>query len=69
MIYFDVYTIYANNAYDNKNTIGRKAEQRVLHTLIQINYDKLKMSIAISRASSKRGKKNRYNRKRIEGIE
>lgn len=57
MIYFDVYTIYANNVHNNKNTIGREAEQRVLHTLIQINYDKLKMSIAISRASSKRGKK------------
>lgn len=57
MIYFDVYTIYANNVHNNKNTVGREAEQRVLHTLIQINYDKLKMSIVISRANSKRGKK------------
>ena len=30
MIYFDVYTIYANNIYNNKNTIGRKAEQKAL---------------------------------------
>ena len=30
MIYFDVYIIYANNIYNNKNTIGRKAEQKAL---------------------------------------
>ena len=30
MIYFDVYTIYANNIYNNKNTIGRKAGQKAL---------------------------------------
>ena len=30
MIYFDVYTIYANNIYNNKNTIGRKAGLKAL---------------------------------------